>query len=119
MSLANIIAVLFISLGSLSPVIEFDTLQHNFGNAKEGDKLTHVFTFKNTGDKDLEIIHINTSCGCTAANYTKEPVPPGESGSITVTFNTYGKKGRNNKTIYVRSTGSEKPIELKIVAFVE
>jgi Protein of unknown function (DUF1573) len=81
------------------PVIQFDNANHNFGDIKEGDKVTHVFKFKNTGKNDLTVIEVRPSCGCTAPEWTRTPVKSGESGEIKIIFDSNRKVGQNKKSI--------------------
>ena len=83
------------------PVLTFADSSHNFGNATEGEKLTHDFSFTNTGKSPLTINGAKGSCGCTIANYPHEPVAPGKTGVLTAIFNTEGKQGHQEKTITV------------------
>lgn len=52
-----------------------------------GGKVTHVFTFTNTGSSPLVIQKVVTSCHCSGANYTHKPIAPGEKGSVKVSLN--------------------------------
>ncbi|MES2810895.1 MAG: DUF1573 domain-containing protein [Bacteroidota bacterium] len=81
------------------PVIEFDVKEFDFGTIKQGDKVEHIFKFKNTGKNDLSVIEVRPSCGCTAPEWTKEPVKKGESGEIKIIFNSTGKSGPQHKSI--------------------
>ena len=86
--------------------IAFEESEHDFGTfSAEKDSLqTHVFTFKNTGDKDLVILHAASGCGCTRPIYTKTPVKPGATGTITVTYNGKGQiPGYFRKSVTVYS----------------
>lgn len=67
----------------------------------EGEKVTHQFKFKNTGENPLVITHARASCGCTVPAYSEDPVQPGEEGFIDVTFNSKGKTGQIQKSITV------------------
>ena len=76
-------------------------------SAKEAEKMpvitfdTKTFKFKNTGKSNLIIYSSEATCGCTTSQPPKAPVRPGESGEITVTFNSQGQKGRVQKRILV------------------
>ena len=84
------------------PQIEFDKKTHDFGKVREeGGKITARFTFKNTGDSDLILTKVKPGCGCTAANYTKEAVAPGQTGFIDATYDPWGRPGAFNKNIKV------------------
>ncbi len=83
--------------------IQFEETEFDFGKIKEGDKVEHVFKFKNTSDVPLILTAVEPSCGCTASNYTKEPVAPGKEGTISLTFDSNGKPGPVNKTATVKA----------------
>ena len=84
-----------------SPVIKFESMDHDFGSVAEGIKVEHVYKFTNEGSADLIISNVKPSCGCTVPDYTKTPVKPGDSGEIKVTFDTAGKSGKQQKTVTV------------------
>ncbi len=81
------------------PVFEFETDTHDFGRIGQGEKVSFVFKFKNSGKRDLVISGQKATCGCTVADYPKNPVKPGESGQIAVSFDSEGKKGMQTKTV--------------------
>jgi len=85
--------------------IVFDKLVHDFGSIVKSDgPQTHSFEFTNTGNKPVAIQSVSASCGCTSPGWTKEPVAPGEKGTISVTYNPSGMT-RFNKSLTVRVTG--------------
>jgi hypothetical protein len=103
-----------------APKLEAVEKIHDFGNATEGDRLTHVFVVKNTGSGTLIIDRVTTSCGCTAAVLKKKEIPPGSQGEIEVTFDTSRRGGDNRKTITIQSNDPANPrSELEIRAKVE
>lgn len=83
------------------PVIEFEKTAYDFGEVIEGERLTYAFKFKNTGKSNLIIYSSEATCGCTTSQPPKAPVRPGESGEITVTFDSKGQKGNVQKRILV------------------
>lgn len=76
---------------------------YDFGTVKEGEKVVHVFEFKNSGDQPLMILKVEAGCGCTTPEWPKTPVMPGKSSSIKVTFNTAGKAGPAYKDVTIKS----------------
>lgn len=98
-------------------VIEFDKTTHDFGTFSEVDPIvTCEFVFTNTGDAPLVIHQAVASCGCTVPEYTKEPLQPGEKGSIKVTYNGAGRyPGKFKKSITVRSNAKTEMFRLFIV----
>jgi len=77
---------------------------HDFGAIPEGPDASYAFEFKNTGKEPLIIQNASASCGCTTPEWPKEPILPGKSGKIVVTFHTAGKAGQPfNKTVFITS----------------
>jgi len=98
--------------------IEFNEMEHNFGTLTEGEVVSYTFEFKNTGTASLVIKSASASCGCTVPKYDKEPIPPGDSGSLEVVFNSRGKLGQQHKTVGIRTNGQPGFILLNIYAEV-
>ena len=97
------------------PVITFDKTTHDFGKINEADgRVTTVFTFKNEGMAPLVLSNVRASCGCTTPKWTREPIEPGQSGEITVTYNPSGRPGRFQKTVTVTSNATEPTFKLQI-----
>ena len=86
---------------------------HDFGEIEQGTPVSHDFTFKNTTKQTVLITNVKASCGCTATNYTKTPIKPGETGTVTATYNA--RNGGNfNKTVTVTTNDSDVKKVLKI-----
>lgn len=79
--------------------VQFAETEFKFGTIKEGDKVEHIFKFKNTGNKPLIIANAWGSCGCTVPEYPKEPIAPGAENVVKVTFNSVGKHGEQHKSV--------------------
>ncbi|MBO6124916.1 MAG: DUF1573 domain-containing protein [Bacteroidaceae bacterium] len=101
--------------------IKFDTLRHNFGKFSQKDPIVKCsFRFKNTGTAPLVIHQAFASCGCTVPTFTKEPVKPGDTGVIDVTYNGTDKfPGRFQKTITIRSNAVSEVTRLIIEGDME
>lgn len=97
------------------PVITFNETTHDFGKINEADgRVTTVFEFKNEGMIPLVLTNVRASCGCTTPKWTREPIEPGQTGQITVTYNPNGRPGRFQKTVTITSNASEATIRLYI-----
>ncbi|HEX8349593.1 MAG TPA: DUF1573 domain-containing protein [Hymenobacter sp.] len=88
------------------PQIQFETDKFDFGTIKQGDIVDHTFKFKNVGTQPLVISNIGVSCGCTTPDWTKEPVMPGKTGTVTAKFNSAGKMGVQNKVLTIESNSA-------------
>lgn len=86
--------------------LTFDKNIHDFGDINQGDVVSHSFKFKNTGKAPLILTNVQVTCGCTAPKWPKEPIMPGKSAVIEVSFNSAGKVGKQNKVITVTSNAS-------------
>lgn len=86
---------------ALLPIMHFDDTTHNFGTVNEGEKLVHEFTFTNTGKSPLLISGAIGTCGCTVADYPREPIAPGKTAVMKTIFNTEGKPGHQEKGITI------------------
>lgn len=95
-------------------VITFAEKTHDFGDIKQGEKVEYVFKFKNTGNQPLVISDVATTCACTAKHWSKEPVMPGKNGEVTVTFDSAGKQGMQNKVVTIISNASNNPERVSI-----
>jgi len=85
------------------PKISSLSQEHDFGNIVEGAIVTHDFIITNSGDAELYLIKVSSSCGCTVAKPEQEKLQPGESTKLKVTFNSANRHGRQKKHIYVFS----------------
>lgn len=102
-------------LSSQTPNISFDKTTHDFGKIKEQNgQATVVFTFKNTGDAPLVINRVQASCGCTTPSWTKEPVSPGKTGTVTASYNPTNRPGSFVKSISVFSNAEPQQVVLTI-----
>lgn len=86
------------------PKIEFkdkdNTIDYGITN-KEDDNGVRSFEFTNTGDADLIITNVQSTCGCTVPSKPTEPIKPGKTGKIDVKYNM--NTGPIRKTITVES----------------
>lgn len=100
------------------PRIAFDKVRHDFGEIEQGQVVRYDFAFTNTGDGNLIITNVKASCGCTVAEYPKEPIAPGEGGIIPVEYNSRGRSNKFDKTVTVFANTSPNTTELYIQGFV-
>lgn len=75
--------------------------EFRFGEVTEGTIVRHEFEFTNSGSQPLLITNARSTCGCTVPKYPKAPIPPGESGVISVAFDTQNKSGSQRKPVTI------------------
>jgi hypothetical protein len=100
------------------PAIEFEQELHDFGKVIQGEKVSFGFKFKNTGNSDLVIAQVTTTCGCTVPKYPKTPIKPGDEDVINVLFDSDGKKGVQNKSITIVTNCQPTNAVIRIKAMV-
>jgi hypothetical protein len=97
-------------LANKLPKVEFDKMEHDFGMIEANAKVETEFIVKNVGEADLLISNATATCGCIVPDYPKQPLKPGESAPIKVTFDPAGKSGIQSKTVTL-TTNTEKGTE--------
>lgn len=111
----NIAACLFVlilctaaTLSAQTSTLKCDQDTWDFGTIKEdGGSVSHTFTFTNTGAKPLVIEKVATSCGCTVPKASKEPILPGKTGTVEITYDPAGRPGQFEREIIVLSNDRE------------
>jgi len=78
-----------------------DSTTQDLGKIKEGSVVEISWRFKNTGNKPLIVSDARGTCGCTIADKPKEPVAPGQEGTIKARFNSQGQGPEAHKTVSV------------------
>lgn len=102
---------------SKQTTMEITPLEYDFGTIPKAEPVSTVFTVKNTGDKPLIINDAKASCGCTVPRKPEEPIMPGETGELEVTFTS--KNGQEGKpvsksiTVTANIPGSTKRVTIK------
>ena len=112
------IILLLVSFNSFSqtskgPVIKFESIIHDYGTIYQATDGNCTFTFKNEGDEPLILSNVRSSCGCTVPNWPKDPILPGQSNAIHVTYDTK-RLGIISKQITVVSNATEPSLVLSI-----
>ena len=103
----------------VAEVVEFDKTVHDFGDISVNDgPVTCTFTVKNIGKDPIAIYEVVTSCGCTDAQWTREPIQPGKTGTITGTYKNEDGPVPFDKTLTVYIAGVGKPVILRMRGLV-
>jgi membrane carboxypeptidase/penicillin-binding protein len=99
-------------------IAKFNSETVDMGKLKLNNPVTATFTVTNIGKEDLVIENVTPGCGCTKSDYTKEPIKPGKTGTITATYNA-AAVGKFSKTVSVKFLGVDQQKNLVIVGTVE
>ncbi|KAA0129181.1 DUF1573 domain-containing protein [Chryseobacterium sp. SN22] len=91
----------------------------DFGKIKKGDKVQHVYEVINTGSNPLIISEVKPGCGCTAPDFTKDPIMPGKKGKITLHFDSTNFDGNVSKYADVFANVEKMPIKLTFTANIQ
>lgn len=91
----------------------------DFGKIKKGDKVQHVYEVTNTGSNPLVISEVKPGCGCTAPDFTKDPIMPGKKGKITLHFDSTNFDGNVSKFADVFANVEKMPVKLTFTANIQ
>jgi hypothetical protein len=91
------------------PTMNFKETKFSFGFIRQGEIVTHDYTFTNTGDAPLIITECEVACECTKVAFPKEPIPKGGSGKISVTFDSKSAMDRQERDVIVKSNAVNSP----------
>lgn len=100
------------------PLFVWESTMYDFGTIELNKPVDHVFEFTNNGDVPLIISSAKASCGCTVADYTKEPIAPGEKGFVSARYNA-ANAGAFTKTVTVTANTGEQAIVLTLKGVVK
>lgn len=92
-------------------IIEFEKDVHDYGEVPHMGNGTYSFVFKNTGTEALIISNAKGSCGCTVPSWPKEPIAPGKSAKIDVTYDTK-RVGPISKSVTITSNAENTPVKV-------
>lgn len=114
--------LLLAACGGGSPDIDIETALHDFGTIQQGEVSTTEIAVHNTGQGNLKIETVSTSCGCTSARVEPTTIPPGGEGRLVIRYDSglHPDSGPIQRYIYVVSNDPDKPeVEVIIQADVQ
>ena len=103
----------------IGPVLQFDKTEYDFGNILQGEVVSYTFHFTNAGDAPLIITGVDKSCGCTASEFPRQPIAPGQTGSIKITYDSKGHHGFQSKGLVVNANTNPAHTSLRVKAMVK
>lgn len=117
-SLLSIFALLTVTLAVIAqPRISSNKETHNFGQIEWKQPVTVEYTITNTGNQPLVLTNVTTSCACSVAEWTKEPIAPGAKGTVKASFDAKAL-GHFEKTVGIYSNADPHLVYLKFAGEV-
>jgi len=101
-----------------APELTFEATVHDFGTIPLNSDAEYEFTFTNTGKEPLIIQVCQGSCTCTAPVCPKEPVKPGEKGTIKVKYRNTHIASSFNQSVTVRSNAKNPSVQISVKGVV-
>ena len=101
---ALVMTVSLFAQKTVADVAKIATETIDLGKIKQGVPATATFIVTNVGKEPLIIEQANPTCGCTIGDYTKAPIAPGKTGTITATYNA-ASASHFTKTLTVKFAG--------------
>lgn len=95
--------------------VSFNRVEADFGTVSAGAPVRLEYVMTNNSDAAVAILSARASCGCTEPQYPRRPVAPGNSATISVSFNTNGQRGEINKEVTLRlknAAGKSEKVQL-------
>jgi len=86
--------------------IRFNEMVFDFGKIPQGKPVHHIFTIENMAADTLKVENVQTSCGCTTPEYSKDPVGKGGKIDLKVGYNA-ASEGQFEKSITVSYNGGQ------------
>lgn len=94
------------------PKLKINKILHDFKKAKAGDTLTMEFLLTNEGPTTLNIRKVKSNCECTTAELEKDEIPPNETVSLKIAFDTKGRRGTQYKNVTIFSNDPSGPTRM-------
>ena len=108
--------------GTPLPRLDLPSAEHDFGRIPPRPDVAHIFAVQNTGDADLRIDNLVTSCGCTTARLSSSVLPPGQRADLVVTFDPdfHPTEGQVVRLVWFATNDPAQPwAEVRILAETE
>ncbi|GHV25787.1 hypothetical protein FACS1894176_05190 [Bacteroidia bacterium] len=119
-----LLAVIGMSVMAFAPqdekVVAVDKTVHDFGTIVEtAGKVSAIFVVTNKTNAPIVLTNVRSSCGCTTPDWTKTPIEPGKTGTVTATYDPAGRPGPFEKTVTISTSGNPDRLLVRIKGTVE
>ena len=108
--------------GRSKPDIDVEVTQHDFGVIEQGTIAQVKIPVRNTGDAELRIEAVVTSCGCTSATLVPQVIPPGGEGTLEIRYNSglHPDEGEIRRDVFILSNDpDESEVVITLTATVK
>jgi len=100
--------------------IQLENPAADFGVIFEGEKVTHKFICTNPGPDDVKIVTVKSTCGCSIPGWSRDSIPPGSTGEVTVIFDSSFRSGLQVKELFVLTEEPQKAMtKLTLIAKID
>ena len=89
-------------------VIKLNAETHDFGKILNGKPVDYYFEITNKTDKPVVVENTWGSCGCTTPEKPTEPIAPGATAKLKVSYNA-AALGAFNKQVFIKLAGVDNP----------
>lgn len=100
---------------NLVPQLVLGTKEIDLKNISSNTIQNRSVSISNKGQRDLEIRKIQGNCDCLKLEIPKTELRPGESVELQITFDPSGRKGIDQRNIYLFSNDPVNPVQLFIL----
>jgi len=104
----------FFIVSHTSAKIEFKTEQLSYKATFEDTEFNASFEFTNTGETEITVLDVKSTCGCTVASLDKKIYAPGESGAIQALFTFGQRSGVQHKTIHAETSEGDFNLQIEV-----
>lgn len=87
----------------------------DFGNVKEGSKVSTNFFLKNIGNSTLTINSINSSCDCFKTSINTKKINQDENAVMKLEFDTSKRSGKFTRTVTISANDSVEPNQTIVI----
>ena len=102
LTLLLVLSIYSMAQAQMLNVVKIKKLLHDFGSIKEeSERVSTVFSFQNISQSPIYITKVETSCGCTTPEYSKDTIMPGDTGYVRAIYETRGRGGDFHKNLFV------------------
>lgn len=94
-----------------------DTIR--FGHLGSGEIALSRLRIENRTEKPVVVTSYRTSCGCTSLEFDKQPLPPGGTLPVEITFDSRGEHGWQLKSVELLIAGAPRTFRLLVEADID